>query len=308
MREVVIVDAVRSPVGRRNGSLSGKLSTDLLGDVLLGLIERNDLDPALVDQVVGGCVSQLGVQASNVIRNSWLGAGLPLEIPATTVNTQCGSSQQATTLGHGLVAGGLADVVVTCGVEVMSMVTMGANVSDPKFGHPHDGRYATYYESTTQFIGAERIAQKWEIDREAVDVFGKRSQDLAAKAWSEGRFTSQIIPIEAVLVDEAGSSHVKKLDRDEGLRETTLEGLAKLRTNITEPVPGVHTAGTSSQVCDGASAALLMTAERASQLGLQPRADRGVGARRKRSGLDAHRTDLSHRPASCTIGADNRSD
>jgi acetyl-CoA C-acetyltransferase len=274
MHEVVVVDAVRSPVGRRNGSLANKLSTELLGDVLVGLLGRNDIDPAAVDQVVGGCVTQLGVQASNVVRNSWLGAGLPLEVPATTVNTQCGSSQQATTLAHGLLAGGLADVVVTCGVEVMSMVTMGANVpTDPDYGQPRGGRYASYYEPTTQFEGAERIARAWGLDRETVDAFGKRSQDLAALAWKEGRFADQIIPIEVPVTDDAGVViGTKAFDHDEGLRETTLEGLAKLRTNVREPVPGVHTAGNSSQVSDAASAALLMTAERAAQLGLRPRA------------------------------------
>jgi acetyl-CoA C-acetyltransferase len=274
MREVVVVDAVRSPIGRRNGSLARKLSAELLGDVLVGLFRRNDIDPSAVDQVLGGCVTQVGAQASNVVRNAWLGAGLPMEVPATTVNALCGSSQQSVTLAHGLLAGGLADVVVACGVEVMSMVPSASNVPEHSaYGLPRAGRYAELWEPTTQFQGAERIAQRWGFDRATIDAFGKGSQDCAARAWDEGRFDSQIIPVEVSVTDGGGVVvGTTTFRRDEGTRSTTLEGLAKLRPNVSEPVLGVHTAGTSSQVSDGASAALLMTAEWAERLGRRPRA------------------------------------
>ena len=160
MREVVIVDAVRSAIGRRNGGLSRKHASELLGDVLAGLLNRNPVDPQVVDQVVGGCVNQLGMQASNVTRNSWLGAGLPQEVPGSTVNTQCGSSQEATRTAHALIAAGLADVVVSCGVESMSQVPMGSTApSDPDYGQPRGGRYAEVFEPTTQLEAADRIAE-----------------------------------------------------------------------------------------------------------------------------------------------------
>ncbi len=269
--EVVIVDAVRSPIGRRNGALASASSTEVLGDVLLALVERTGLDPNVVDHVVGGCVNQLGMQASNVARHAWLAAGLPLEVPAVTVNTQCGSSQEAVTLSHGLIASGIADVAVACGVELMSRIPLGSNVPrEPDYGTPRGGRYARFHEPTTQFEGAERIAEKWSIERDQLDAFGKRSQDLAIAAWEQGRFDRQIVPIEVPARDATGTITV---DRDEGLRETTLEALAGL-TPITRAggAPARHTAGTASQISDGASAALLMSRRRAEQLGLRPRA------------------------------------
>ena len=273
MRDVVIIDSVRSAVGKRNGALSAMPATELLGDVLLGLFGRNDVDPAEVGHVVGGCVQQLGYQSGNVARNAWLAAGLPLEVPAVTVNTQCGSSQEAVTLAHALTSG-LVDVAVACGVESMSRIPMGSTAPvEPDFGQPRSGRYAEIYEPTTQFEGAERIAERWNLTREELDAFGKRSQDLAAASWSEGRFDGQIIPVDAPVTDDDGSVvGTKVFDRDEGLRETSLEALANLKPNLKDRTPALHTAGTSSQISDGAGALLIMTSDRAEQLGLQPRA------------------------------------
>jgi acetyl-CoA C-acetyltransferase len=274
MAEVVVVDAVRSAIGRRNGGLSHLYATELLGDVLNGLIARAGVDPSDVGHVLGGCVTQLGMQASNVTRNAWLGAGLPLEVPAATVNAQCGSSQEATMLAHGLLAGGLVDLAITCGVESMSQVPIGTNVpTEPDYGQPRGGRYASLYEPTTQFEGAERIAETWNLTRDELDGFGKRSQDLAAAAWAAGRFEGQIIPVDAPAVDDQGSVvGTKVFDRDEGMRATTMEGLTGLKANLRERNPAFHTAGTTSQISDGAGAVLLASAERAEQLGLRPRA------------------------------------
>jgi len=274
MRDVVIVDAVRSAVGKRNGALRKKFATELLGDVLVAILARNELPGHAIDQVIGGCVSQLGMQASNVVRNAWLGAGLPLEVPAATVNSQCGSSQEANTLAHALIAGGLADVVISCGVEAMTQVPLGSTTPiEPDYGHPRGGRYAQVYEPTTQFEGAERIAEAWGITRDELEIFGKRSQDRAAAAWSEDRFATQIVPIEAPVIDETGATiDTVIFDHDEGLRDTTLEGLAGLRPNLRDRNPAFHTAGTTSQVSDGASAVLLMSADRAEALELTPRA------------------------------------
>ena len=258
MRDVVVLDAVRTPVGKRNGSLAGVHANDLLGAVQRAVVERTGIDPGAIGQVVGGCVQQVGTQSGNVTRNAWLAAGLPLEVPATTVNVQCGSSQQATTLAHALVAGGLVDVALACGVETMSAVPMGSSTKDEALGLPRAGTYAEQYEATTQFQGADRIARQWGISRFDTEVFGKRSQDLAAAAWAEGRFDGQLVPV-------AG------LERDEGLRATSLEALSGLRTNLPDP-DAVHTAGTSSQIADGAAAVLLTTRERADALGLRPRA------------------------------------
>jgi acetyl-CoA C-acetyltransferase len=191
-----------------------------------------------------------------------------------TVNTQCGSSQEALTLSHALVAGGLADVVVTTGVETMTAIPMGSSApAEPDFGQPRGFRYVEHYEPTTQFEGAERIAEAWGLARDELEVFAKRSQDRAAQAWAEGRFDMQIVPIDAPVVDDQGSViGTKVFDRDEGMRETTLEGLAALKPNLRDRDPAFHTAGTSSQISDGAGALLLMTDERAAELGLRPRA------------------------------------
>jgi acetyl-CoA C-acetyltransferase len=279
MREVVIVEAVRSPVGRRGGGLSTMHAVELLAAVQKELIDRSGIDPAEVGQVVGGCVSQVGMQAFNVARTAWLTAGLPMSAAATTVDAQCGSSQQATNLATALVASGVVDVAVGCGVEVMSRVPMGASMGEG-VGKAVPKAYFSRYQWTSQFQGAELIAQKWGIDRDELDAFGKRSQDLAARAWAEGRFDGQIVSIDAPDLDEAGkpTGTTHTVTRDEGLRETTLEGLAGLKTVVQpgDPVVGAeggrHTAGTSSQISDGAAAILVMTAEKAAALGLRPRA------------------------------------
>jgi len=271
MSEVVIVDAVRSPVGRRNGGLSTMHPADLLGAVQSELIARAGIDPAQVGQVVGGCVSQVGEQTFNIARTAWLSAGLPLSVAATTVDTQCGSSQQATNLATALVAGGAVDVAVACGVEVMSRVPIGAAMRTD-FGRPTPSTYFGRYEMTSQFEGAERIADKWNISRADADAFGLRSQQLAARAWAEGRFETQVVPVDAPDVDDEGkpTGTTHRVERDEGLRETSLEKLATLKPVARED--GVHTAGSSSQISDGAAAVLLMTREKADELGLRPRA------------------------------------
>jgi acetyl-CoA C-acetyltransferase len=272
-REVVIVEAVRTPIGKRNGGLSGMHSIDLLAAAQRALMDRSGVDPAEVGQVVGGCVDQVGMQALNVTRTAWLNAGLPLEVAATTVDAQCGSSQQATQLAYSMVAAGVVDVAVSCGVEIMSRVPLGSNIPrEPDLGRPVNRHYRELYELTTQFEGAERIADKWGITRADCDAFGKLSQDRAAQAWAEDRFCTQIVPVAAPDLGEDGkpASTTHLVTRDEGLRATTLEGLAKLKPSGRPN--GVHTAGTSSQISDGASAILLMTRAKANQLGLTPKA------------------------------------
>ena len=259
MNEVVIVEAVRSPIGKRGGGLSEQHSIDVLGAVQRAVIERSGIDPGEVGQVVGGCVGQVGMQAANVTRNAWLAAGLPLSAAATTVDSQCGSSQQATNLAYSLIAAGVVDVAVACGVELMSRVPMGSSIpKEPNVGKPINKNYWQHFENTTQFEGAERIAEKWGLRRDELDAFAKLSQDRAAQAWAEGRFDTQIVPV-------AG------LDRDEGPRETTLDKLATLKP-VLDRTPAFHTAGTSSQISDGAGAVLMMTEARASALGLTPKA------------------------------------
>jgi acetyl-CoA C-acetyltransferase len=271
MRDVVIIDAVRTPVGKRNGGLSTMHAAELLGVPLTALFERTGMDPLEVGQVVGGCVSQVGMQSFNVTRTAWLAAGLPLETAATTVDTQCGSSQQATDIASALIAAGVVDVAVACGVESMSQVPIGSNSSKKLgLGVPVPKSYFPRYEYTSQFEGAERIAEKWGITRDDTDAFGLRSQQLAAQAWSEDRFATQVVPVDAPDLDEqrrpTGSTH--RVTRDEGLRDTTLEALAHLKPVARED--GVHTAGSSSQISDGAGALLMMTAEKAESLGLTP--------------------------------------
>jgi acetyl-CoA C-acetyltransferase len=272
MSDVVIVEAVRSPIGRRNGGLAGIHSNDLLGAVLREVFDRSGLDPAAVGQVVGGCVGQVGMQSSNVTRNAWLTAGLPISVAATTVDAQCGSSQQATNLAYALVAAGVVDSAVGCGVEVMSKVKMGSTVpKDPDVGKPVNKNYWAHHEYTSQFEGAERIAERWGIGRDQTDAFGLQSQQRAAAAWAEGRFDTQVVAIDApVLGDDGKPTGTRRVARDEGLRDTTLEGLAQLTPTGRKDGSGVHTAGSSSQISDGASAVLLMTADRAEALGLRP--------------------------------------
>jgi acetyl-CoA C-acetyltransferase len=273
MPEVVIVEAVRTPIGRRGGGLATMHSADLLAEALKNLIDRSGIDPAEVGQVVGGCVSQVGMQAFNIARTAWLTAGLPQSAPATTVDSQCGSSQQATNFATSLVASGVVDAAVACGVEIMSRVPMGSSLARGlDLGKAVPRSYFDKYEFTSQFEGAERIAEKWGISRTEVDEFGVLSQDRAARAWEEDRFGTQIVPIDAPDLDDDGkpTGTTHRVARDEGLRETTLESISSLKPVARED--GVHTAATSSQISDGAGAVLLMTAEKARSLGLTPRA------------------------------------
>ena len=272
-REVVIVEATRTPVGRRNGSLAGVHPADLLSTALSALIARSGLDPAEVEQVVGGCVSQVGEQSFNITRTAWLSAGLPLTTAATSVDTQCGSSQQATGLAYSLIASGVVDIAVACGVEAMSRVPIGSNSSRKLgLGVPIPKDYFEHYEFTSQFEGAERIADRWGITRDDTDRLGLSSQERAATARAEGRFDPQIAPVVAPVLGEDGepTGEMVTLTHDEGIRDTSLERLASLKPVAREN--GVHTAGNSSQISDGASALLMMTADRADALGLRPRA------------------------------------
>ena len=271
MTDVVIVEAVRTPVGRRGGGLSSVHPADLLATAQSALVERSGVDPREVGQVVTGCVSKVGEQGFNIGRTAWLTAGLPLSVAATTIDTQCGSSQQATNFATSLVGSGVVDVAVACGVEVMSRVPIGAD-SRGEYGRPIPKSYFGRYEMTSQFEGAERIAEKWGITRDDTDRFGLASQERAIRAWNEDRFAGSIVEVDAPDLDEDGkptdtTHHVAK---DEGLRETSLEKLAALKPVAREN--GVHTAGSSSQISDGAAAVLLMTAERADALGLRARA------------------------------------
>jgi acetyl-CoA C-acetyltransferase len=273
MSNIVIVDAVRTPIGKRNGGLSTMHPAEVLATVQKAIIDRTGIDPTEVDQVVGGCVSQVGEQAFNITRTAWLSAGLPLTTAATTVDTQCGSSQQATNLASALVGSGTVDVALACGVELMSRIPIGVGGSkNLGLGIPIPKSYFEQYEMTSQFEGAERIADKWGITRADTDAFGFRSQQLAAQAWAEDRFAGQYITVQAPDRNEDGSlaDTFHTVARDEGLRETTLEKLASLKPVGREN--GVHTAGNSSQISDGASAVLVMSEEKAAALGLKARA------------------------------------
>jgi acetyl-CoA C-acetyltransferase len=269
MPDVMLIDAVRTPVGRRNGSLAQTHPANLLAGAQQALMERSAIDPTVVGQVVGGCVSQVGEQSINISRTAWLTAGLPESVAATTVDAQCGSSQQATAMAAAFVAAGVVDVAVGCGVEVMSRIPIGANMRpELGLGTPIPPEYERLHEWTTQFEGAERIADRWGITRQDADEFGLLSQQRAKVAGDEHRFDAQIAPVD--VPSDGDGSPARIVECDEGPRDSTLEGLAKL-----EPVArpdGVHTAGNSSQISDGAAAVLLASAPRAGELGLTPRA------------------------------------
>ncbi len=269
--DVVIVEAVRSPLGKRNGGLSTMHPANLLGAVQVAALERSGVDPLAIGQVVGGCVGQIGPQTFNVARTAWLSAGLPMEVAATTVDAQCGSSQQATNLAVALVKGGIVDAAMSCGIEMMSKIPLGATVSK-ELDRPMAKSYFAHYEATSQFEAAERIADKWGVTRADCDAFGLQSQQRAAQAWAEGRFEREVLGIDAPDLGDDGkpSGTTHHVSRDEGLRESSLEGLAKLKAVGREN--GVHTAGSSSQISDGAAAVIVMTAARARELGLTPRA------------------------------------
>ena len=271
MSNVVIVEAVRSPIGRRGGGLSTMHPADLLGAVLAEAVARTGIDPAEVGQLVGGCVTTAGEQSFNITRTAWLAAGMPLTVAATTVDSQCGSSQQATGLAAGLIASGTVDIAIACGVEAMSRIPLGSSMANGP-GRPMPGSYSGHYEITSQFEGAERIADKWGITRQDTDAFGLTSQQRAGRAWNEGRFEREVVAIDAPDLDAEGkpTGTTHTVARDEGLRETSLEKLASLKPVAREN--GVHTAGSSSQISDGAAAVVLMSEERARALGIRPRA------------------------------------
>ena len=267
MREAVIVEAVRTPVGRRGGKLKDWHPVDLLAQTLATLVQRTGIDAALIEDVIVGCVSQVGEQGLNVGRNAALAAGFPESVPGTTVDRQCGSSQQAIHFAAQGVMSGAYDVVIAGGVEVMTRVPMGSTSQGP--GAPFGPRMVERYHNglVHQGISADLIAHKWELSREALDKYSLESHRRAAQATSEGRFTSQIVPIQ--VKNEDGTT--SEFTRDEGIRpDTSLEKLASLKPAFKPD--GLITAGNSSQISDGAAAVLIMDRETAEKLGFKPRA------------------------------------
>lgn len=269
MGTAVIVEAVRTPIGKRNGGLSGLHPAEILGAAQTALLERAGISPSLVEQVAGGCVTQAGAQSSNVTRTAWLHAGLPHETGALTLDAQCGSAQQAVHLIAGLIAADAISVGIGCGVEAMSRVPLGSNIG-VDVGRPKPDSWDI--DMPNQFVAAERIASRRGFTRAEIDEFGLRSQEKAALAWSQRRFDREVVPVKAAVIDKAsgtptGETHV--VARDEGLRETSLDKLAELKPVVPD---GLHTAGTSSQISDGAAAVLLVSEDRARELGLRPRA------------------------------------
>ncbi|RFU42649.1 steroid 3-ketoacyl-CoA thiolase [Actinomadura logoneensis] len=263
----VIVEAVRTPLGKRNGWLAGLKAQAVLAHTVNALLARAGLDGAEVEQVFVGCVTQAGEQGGHVGRYAWLYSGQPWQAGVTTLDAQCGSSQQAVHLAAAQVAAGTVDVAVGCGVEVMSRSPLGSNVLPAK-PRPDDWSI----DMPNQFEAAERIAARRGLSRDDVDAFGLRSQQLAAKAWADGRFDREIAPIDAPVLDAEGNptGETRTVVRDQGLRETTREGLAGLRPVLGEGA--LHTAGTSSQISDGAAAVLVMDEAKARALGLRVRA------------------------------------
>jgi acetyl-CoA acyltransferase len=264
--EVVIVEAVRTPIGRGRadkGYYKDTHPNELLGATYRELIKRTGIDPALVDDVIAGAVSQVGEQSNNVARNAWLQAGLPVTTPAATVDRQCGSAQTAVNQGAAQIAAGTSDIVIAGGVEHMGHLPMGSNVSHPdEFGTPFPPELMERYQLIPQGLSAEMIADKWEISRRELDQFGVRSQQLAARATDEGRFEREMVPMAV-----NGSTYVT----DQGIRpDTDLETLATLKPAFKPD--GKVTAATSSQISDGAAAVLLMSAGKAAELGLKARA------------------------------------
>ncbi len=275
MRDVVIVEAGRSPIGKKKGALSNAHPTEMLAQVIAEVLKRAKVAPELVGQVIGGCINKVGAQAFNVTRTAWLTAGLSPDVACSTVDSQCGSSQFAVNLAASMIASGAEDVVLACGVENMSMLPIGSDAiagAQAGMGKPITRKYREHFEFTSQFEGAERIATKYGITRDDTDRFGLESQLRAARAISEGRFDSQLVPIEVPVVQEGGerSGETRVVTRDEVPRQTSLEALAALKP-VARP-DGIHTAGSSSQVADGAAAVLLMTPEKARELGCRPRA------------------------------------
>jgi acetyl-CoA C-acetyltransferase len=252
----VIVGAVRTPIGRRGGWLSGLHAAELLGAAQRGLLDRTGVDPSTVEQVIGGTVTQAGEQSNNITRTAWLHAGLPHSTGCMTVDAQCGSAQQSTHLIAGLIAAGAIDAGIACGVEAMSRVPLRSNIGETGLPRPDSWTI----DLPNQFVAAERVAARRGIGREEVDRFGVQSQTRARAAWAAGRFTAEVVPV------KVGEDLV---DTDQGLRETSLEALAALKPVVPD---GVHTAGTSSQISDGASAVMVVDEDWARAHGLKPRA------------------------------------
>ena len=267
MGSPVIVEAARTPIGKRGGWLAGLHAAEILGAAQRGVVDRAEIDPETIEQVIGGCVTQAGEQSNNITRTAWLHAGLPYQTGCMTVDCQCGSAQQATHLVAGLIAAGAIDAGIACGIEAMSRVPLRANVGEA--GKPRPDSWDI--DLPNQYLAAERIAERRGLSREEVDRFGVRSQAKAHRAWSENRFGREVVPVKAPVLDEQGqpTGETRQVDRDQGLRETSLEALARLKPVLEG---GVHTAGTSSQISDGAAAVLVMDADRARALGLKPRA------------------------------------
>ena len=268
MSEAVIVAAVRTPIGRRRGALAGLHPAEILGSAQTALVERAGIEAALVEQIAGGCVTQAGEQAGNVTRTAWLHAGMPQQTGCLTLDAQCGSAQQAVHLIAGLIAAGAIDVGIGCGVEAMSRIPLGANIGTG-IGSPRPQSWTI--DMPNQFEAAERIARRRGLTREQIDAFGLRSQLNAQRAWAEGRFEREVAPVKAPVLDGEGkpTGETRVVDKDQGLRDTTLAGLAALKPVMPD---GLHTAGTSSQISDGAAGVLLMSEDRARELGLRPRA------------------------------------
>ena len=271
MGKAVIIEALRTPIGRGRelvGQFNGFHATQLLGLLQQGIVERTGIQPSEVEQVIGGCVTQAGQQASNVTRTAWLNTSGDYTTGATTIDTQCGSGQQANNLIHALIEAGTIEVGLACGVELMSRVGLGANVfNGPGSSKPDDFPW----DSPNQFEAAERIALNRGITREDVDNWGLRSQEKASVAQSEGRFENELLPISAPVLDSEGEATGETLlvNTDQGIRDTNYESLARL-----DPVleKGIHTAGNSSQISDGAAGLLWMDEDRAKANGLKPRA------------------------------------
>ena len=269
MPTAVIVDAVRTPLGKRGGRLKDWHPVDLAAETLVALQQRTGIDPGLIEDVIMGCVMQVGEQGVNVARNAVLAAGWPETVPGTTVDRQCGSSQQAAHFAAQAVISGAHDIVIASGVEVMTRVPMGSSMADGKYGFPFGPKVSARYQPVgglvPQGISAELIADKWGLTRDDLDAFGLQSQQRAARATAEGRFQAEILPVMG--------ADGQMVTADEGIRETSLEKLGQLKPSF-RPVEegGRVTAGNSSQITDGAASLLIMSEEKANQLGLKPRA------------------------------------
>jgi acetyl-CoA C-acetyltransferase len=272
LAEAVIVEALRTPIARGKlgkGELSGFHPASLLAKVQYGLVEKAGIEPQEVDQIIGGCVTQAGEQSGNVVRHAWLSKGGLYEVGATTIDAQCGSGQQANNLVSAMIRAGSIEVGIGCGIEVMSHVGLGANViNGPGFFQPPDWPWDS---SPDQFSSVERIVEKRGITREQADAFAFRSQKLAKRARDEGRFKEEILPIQAPVLGEDGAQTgaTRLVERDQGIRDTTLSGLAALNPVIEG---GIHTPGNASQISDGAAGILWMSAEKAKACGRRPRA------------------------------------